>query len=182
LRRGQLAGEARRDTSCRSRRRLEDLPGSQTGRTVPPLAKEKGKNQDQDIRRRSQDKDILRYLPTPGHDQSCLWGGLSNLDPQRYHRGLPRCRLRYRPRLGRPRHPRDGLPRRSHDDPRIALLRSRHGQRFSGNMQLGLTPRGHVNYLGRGVKYPLGLPPFFGPRPRRPGPGYRRHQPARGLA
>jgi hypothetical protein len=43
LRGGQLAGEARHGTSHRSRRRLEDLPGSQTGRTVPPLAKEKGK-------------------------------------------------------------------------------------------------------------------------------------------
>ncbi len=43
LRGGQLAGKARRGTSCRSRRRIEDLPGSQTGRTVPPLAKEKGK-------------------------------------------------------------------------------------------------------------------------------------------
>jgi hypothetical protein len=43
LRGGQLAGEARRGTSYRSRRRLEDLPGSQTGRTVPPLAKEKRK-------------------------------------------------------------------------------------------------------------------------------------------
>jgi hypothetical protein len=38
-----VASEARHDTSCRSRRRLEDLPGSQTGRTVPPLAKEKRK-------------------------------------------------------------------------------------------------------------------------------------------
>jgi hypothetical protein len=43
LRGGQLAGEARCGTSCRSRHRLEDLPGSQTGRTVPPLAKEKRK-------------------------------------------------------------------------------------------------------------------------------------------
>jgi hypothetical protein len=43
LRGGQLAGEARRGTSCGSRRRLEDLPGSQIGRTVTPLAKEKRK-------------------------------------------------------------------------------------------------------------------------------------------
>jgi hypothetical protein len=66
----------------------------------------------------------------------------------------------------------NGLPRCSHDDPRITLVRSRHGQRFSGNRRLGLTPRGHINYLGQGVKYPLGLPLFFGPGPRRPGPGY----------
>jgi hypothetical protein len=43
LRGGQLAGEARRGTSCGSRRCLEDLPGSQIGRTVTPLAKEKRK-------------------------------------------------------------------------------------------------------------------------------------------
>jgi hypothetical protein len=34
---------ARRGTGCGSRRRLEDLRGSQIGRTVPPLAKEKRK-------------------------------------------------------------------------------------------------------------------------------------------
>jgi hypothetical protein len=82
----------------------------------------------------------------------------------------------------RPRHQRDGLPKRSHDDPRITLLRSRHGQRSLGSRRLGLTPRGHLNYLGQGVKYPLGLPPFFGPGPRRPSPGYQWRQPARGLA
>jgi hypothetical protein len=78
---------------------------------------------------------------------------------------------------------------RGTDSPGIAtttrgspLLRSRHRQRFLGNRRLGLTPWGHLNYLGQGVKYPLGLPPFFGPGPRRPGPGYRRRQPARGLA
>jgi hypothetical protein len=43
LRGGQFAFEARCGTSCRSRRRLEDLPGSQTGRTVPLFAEEKGK-------------------------------------------------------------------------------------------------------------------------------------------
>jgi hypothetical protein len=49
-------------------------------------------------------------------------------------------------------------------------------------MRVGLTPRGHLNYLGQGVKYPLGLPLFFGPGPYCPDPGYRRHQPTRGLA
>jgi hypothetical protein len=44
LHRGQPAGEARYDTGCRSRRRLKDLPGSQTGRTVPPFAGKKGKS------------------------------------------------------------------------------------------------------------------------------------------
>jgi hypothetical protein len=43
LREGQLAGEARRGTGCGSRRRLEDLPGSQIGRAMTPLAKEKRK-------------------------------------------------------------------------------------------------------------------------------------------
>jgi hypothetical protein len=43
LRGGQLAGEARRGTSCGGRRRLEDLLGSQIGRTMTPLAKKKRK-------------------------------------------------------------------------------------------------------------------------------------------
>jgi hypothetical protein len=110
--------------------------------------------QDQDTRRRSRDKGILRYLPTPGHDQSCLRGGPSSLDPRGHHRGLPRCRLRHHPCLGRSRHQRDGLPRRNHDDLRISLLCSRHGQRLLGNRRVDLTPRGHLNYLG--------LPLFFG--------------------
>jgi hypothetical protein len=94
---------------------------------------EEKEEQDQGTRRKSQDEDILRYLPTLSHDQSCLWGGLSSLDPRRCHRGQPRCRLQHHPCLGRPRHQRDGLPRHSHDDPRITLLRSRHRQQFLGN-------------------------------------------------
>jgi hypothetical protein len=42
--RGQPAGEARCGTGCRSWRRLKDLPGSQTGRIVPPFAGKKGKS------------------------------------------------------------------------------------------------------------------------------------------
>jgi hypothetical protein len=30
---------------------------------------------------RSQDEDVPRYLPAPGHDQPCLRRGLSDLDP-----------------------------------------------------------------------------------------------------
>ena len=41
---GQPAGVARCGTGCRSRRRLKDLPGSQTGRTVPPFAGRKRKS------------------------------------------------------------------------------------------------------------------------------------------
>jgi hypothetical protein len=70
----------------------------------------------------------------------------------------------HRPCLGRPRHQRDGLPRRSHDDPRISFLCIRHGQRLLGNRRVGLTPRGHLNYLGQGVKYLKGkcaLGPFL---------------------
>jgi hypothetical protein len=48
---------------------------------------EEKEEQDQGTRRRSQDEDILRYLPTPGHDQTCMWGGLLSLGPRRYHRG-----------------------------------------------------------------------------------------------
>jgi hypothetical protein len=43
LREGQLAGEARRDTGCKSRRRLKDLSGSQIGRAMTLLAKEERK-------------------------------------------------------------------------------------------------------------------------------------------
>jgi hypothetical protein len=42
--RGQPAGEARCGTGRRSWRRLKGLPGSQTGRTVPPFAGKKGKS------------------------------------------------------------------------------------------------------------------------------------------
>jgi hypothetical protein len=39
-----------------------------------------------------------------------------------------------------PEAPEGRLPRRSHDDPRITLLCSRHGQRLLGNRRVGLTP------------------------------------------
>jgi hypothetical protein len=60
---------------------------------------------------------------------------------------------------------RDGPPRRSHDDLRINLLCSRHRQQLLGHRRVGLTPWGYLNYLGQGVKYPLGLPLFFRPGP-----------------
>jgi hypothetical protein len=43
LREGQLNGEARRGTGCGSRRRLKDLPGSQIGQAMTPLAEEERK-------------------------------------------------------------------------------------------------------------------------------------------
>jgi hypothetical protein len=43
LRDGQLNGEARRGTGCGSRRRLKDLPGSQIGQAMTPLAEEERK-------------------------------------------------------------------------------------------------------------------------------------------
>jgi hypothetical protein len=66
---------------------------------------------------------------------------------------------------GRPLGPRSlqAPPRRSHDDLRINLLCGRHGRLLLGDRRVGLTPRGHLNHLGQGVKYPLGLPPLFGP-------------------
>jgi hypothetical protein len=65
------------------------------------------------------------------------------------------------PRLRHPGHRRDGPPRRIHDDLRINLLCGRHGQRLLGHRRVSLTPRGYLNYLGQGVKYPLSLPLFF---------------------
>jgi hypothetical protein len=52
-------------------------------------------------------------------------------------------------------------PRRPEDQPPVQSAR----QRLLGNRRVGLTPRGHLNYLGQRVKYPLGLPLFFGPGP-----------------
>jgi hypothetical protein len=43
LREGQLNGGARRDTDCGSRRRFEDLPGSQIGQAMTSLAEEERK-------------------------------------------------------------------------------------------------------------------------------------------
>ena len=54
---------------------------------------------------------------------------------------------------------------RRHDGPRINLLYSRHGRLLLGDRRVGLTPRSHLNYLGRGVKYPLSLPLLFGSGP-----------------
>jgi hypothetical protein len=85
--------------------------------------------------------------------------------PRRRCQGLPRCWLWHHPRLGHPGRQRDGLPRRSHDDLRTNLLCGRHGRLLLGDRRVGLTPQGHLNYLGRVTKYPLGLPLFFGPGP-----------------
>jgi hypothetical protein len=52
-----------------------------------------------------------------------------------------------------------------HDGPRINLLYSRRGRLLLRDRRIGLTLRNHLNYLGQGVKYPLGLPPLLGPRP-----------------
>jgi hypothetical protein len=46
----------------------------------------------------------------------------------------------------------------------------RHELLLLGDMRFGLTPRSHPDYLGQGVKYPLGPPPLLGLGPRRPGP------------
>jgi hypothetical protein len=54
---------------------------------------------------------------------------------------------------------------RRHDGPRINLLYSQHERPLLGDRQVGPTPRGHLNYLGKGVKYPLSLPLLFGPGP-----------------
>jgi hypothetical protein len=55
------------------------------------------------------------------------------------------------------------LPPRTGCD--INLLYGRHGRLLLGDRRVGLTPRGHLNYLGQGVKYPLSLPLLFGPGP-----------------
>jgi hypothetical protein len=57
------------------------------------------------------------------------------------------------------------LHRRRHDDRRINPLCSRHGCLLLGNKRIVLTPRSRLNYIGQGVKYPLGVPPLLGPGP-----------------
>jgi hypothetical protein len=79
--------------------------------------------------------------------------------------GSPRCRLQRRSHFGRPGRRRGGPPARRHDGPRINLLYGRHGRLLVGDRRNGLTPRGHLNYLDRGVEYPLDLPLLFGPGP-----------------
>jgi hypothetical protein len=99
---------------------------------------------------KSQDEDVPRYLPAPGHNQPCLRGGLSDLDPRRRRRGPPRRQLRHHPCFGRLGCPGDRLPRHCHGGLRVALLRCRRGRRPSGNRRLGLAPRGHLNSPAEG--------------------------------
>jgi hypothetical protein len=51
---------------------------------------------------KSQDEDIPRYLPAPGHDQPCLGGSLLDLDPWNRRRGPLRRKLRHHPCSKRP--------------------------------------------------------------------------------
>jgi hypothetical protein len=87
LREGQLNGKARSGAGHASRHRLKGLPGCQVSQTMASLAEGKKKNHDRDMRMKSQDEDIPRYLPAPGHDQPSLGGGLSDLDPRSRRRG-----------------------------------------------------------------------------------------------
>jgi hypothetical protein len=120
--------------------------------------------------KKNQNRDILRYLPAPGQGQSCLRGGPSGPGLRRRCRGLPCRRLRCRFCLGCPRCQRGGAPRRRHNGRGNNLLYSRHGRLFLGDGRIGLAPRSHPNYLGQGVKYPLGLPSLLGLGPWCPGP------------
>jgi hypothetical protein len=171
LREGQLNGKARSGAGRASRRRLKGLPGCQVSQAMASLAEGKKKNHGRDIRMKSQDEDIPRHLPALGHDQPCLGGGLSDLDPRSRRRGPLRRQLRHHPCFGRPGRPWGGLPRHCNGDLRVAPLRCRRGRRLSGSRRLGLGPRGRLNSSSRGVKYPLGLPPPLGPGPRRPDSG-----------
>jgi hypothetical protein len=103
---------ARRSTGRQSRLRLKGLRGGQTGQALPSLA-ERERRQVQDTQWKNQNRGILRYLPAPGQGQSCLRGGPSGPGLRRRCQGLPRCRLRCRFRLRRPRHRRGGRPSRA---------------------------------------------------------------------
>jgi hypothetical protein len=132
------------------------------------LAKRKKKNHDRDMRMKSQDEDIPRYLPAPGHDQPSLGGGLSDLDPRGHRRGRFAGSFGTTLALGALNARGGGLPRHRHGDLRVAPLRCPRGRRLSGSRRLGLAPWGRLNSSSRGVKYPLGLPPPLGLGPRRP--------------
>jgi hypothetical protein len=157
---GQPTGMARRGTSCRSRFRLEGLSGGQTGQALPPLAERKSK-----IKTHREKTKTEVSSDTYRSGLGLVVPAGRPLGPRRRCRGLPRCRLRRRLRLGHPRHRRGGPPRCRHDGRRTNFLRSRHGRLLLGDRRIGLTPRSHLNYLGQGVKYPLGLPPLLGPGP-----------------
>jgi hypothetical protein len=165
----QPTGVARRSTGCRGRPRLKGLRGGQTSRALPLLA-ERERRQVQDTQRKNRSRGILRYLPALGQGQSCLRGDPSGPSLRRRCQRLPHSRLRCRFHLGRLRRRGGGLPRRRHDGRGTNLPHGRHGRLLLGNMRVGLTPRSHPDYLGQGVKYPLGPPPLLGPGPRRPGP------------
>jgi hypothetical protein len=47
---------------------------------------------------------------------------------------------------------------RRHNGLGINLLYDRHERLLLGDRRVGLTPRGHLNYLGQGVKYPSACP------------------------
>jgi hypothetical protein len=153
-------------------------------RSVSPwlrLLGKKGKNHGQYIRKKNQGEDVPGYSPASGHDQPCLGGGLSDLDPRQRRRGPLRRRLRHHPCFERPGRLGGGLLRHRHDDLGAAPLRCRRGRRLSGSRRPGLAPRGRFGSSSRGVKYPPGLPPLLGPGPRRPDSEDRRRQPTRGL-
>jgi hypothetical protein len=75
-----------------------------------------------------------------------------------------------------------GLPGRCHNSRGNNFPHGWHGHFLSGGMRVGLTPRSHPNYLGQGVKYPLGPPPLLGPGPWRPDPKHWWCQPTWRLA
>jgi hypothetical protein len=81
-----------------------------------------------------------------------------------------------------PEAPRGQPARRLHDGRETSLLYGLRGHLLLRGMRFGLTPRSHRNYLGQGVKYPLGLPPLLGPGPWCPGPKHWWCQPTWRLA
>jgi hypothetical protein len=104
-------------------------------------------NHDQDIWMGSQDEDIPRYPPTPGHYPPRLGGGF--LDPGSRRRGPPRWQLRRHPCFGRPG---SRLPGHSRDDMRVTPMRCRYERRPLGSRRPDLALRSHLSSSGRGVR------------------------------
>jgi len=146
---GQPTGVARCGTGCRSRHRLKGLPGGQTGRTLPPFAERKRQSR---IRTRGEGAKT-----EVSSDTYPLQTKANRACGEAPRASVPAGAAEVRQR--------GGLPRRHHNGPRINLLYSQHGRLLLGDRQVGLTPRSHLNYLGHGVKYPLGLSPLLGPGP-----------------
>jgi hypothetical protein len=165
LRGGQPTSLARRGTSCRSRFCLEGLPGGQTGQALPPLAerkRERARSRHTEKKPKHKYPHILtRFGPRPIVPAGRPLGPRS---PQALPRVAPLPTLAPPPPRapeapkGQPAQASSRRPEDQHPvQPAWAISLGEQADRPD--------PQSHLNYLGQGVKYPLGLPLLLGPGP-----------------